>query len=339
MEYLERVRETWRHHDLGDTSRDHVGLVEYAVMAASSHNTQPWLFELESGHVRILPDFSRRCPEVDPDDHHLYVSLGCAAENLLLAASAAGLEGRVSHDPSGPSLRVDFGAAPPVRSALFEAIPRRQCSRTEYDGSEVSSESLRRLAEAGRGSGVSVLLLTDRKAREQVAEYVAAGNAAQFGDPRWAQEMKRWIRFNARDAARTGDGLYGAVLGIPDVPRWFGECSMRLAVSAKSQSRKDHAHIRSSAAIAVFCSEADDWQHWAEAGRSYERFALQATALDLKTAFINQPVEVAAVRAQFAAHLGLGHRRPDLVVRIGRGPESPRSLRRPVNDVLLRACP
>jgi hypothetical protein len=126
-----------------------------------------------------------------------------------------------------------------------------------------------------------------------------------------AQEMKRWIRFNASDAARTGDGLYGAVLGIPD------------------------AHIRSSAAIAVFCSEADDWQHWAEAGRSYEHFALQATALELKTAFINQPVELAAVCAQFAAYLGLGHRRPDLVVRVGRGPELPRSMRRPVSDVLL----
>jgi nitroreductase len=334
VEYLERVHETWRHHDLVG-SHDAVGLVQYAVMAASSHNTQPWKFKVESGRVRIFPDFSRRCPEVDPDDHHLYVSLGCAAENLLWAARAAGLEGRVSCDPSRPSLQVDFDAAPAARSELFEAIPRRQCSRTQYDGSQISSEALRRLEEAGRGSGVSVLLLTDAKAREQVADYVAAGNAAQFGDPRWAREMKKWIRFNARDAARTGDGLYGAVLGIPDVPRWLGERSMRWAASAKSQNRKDHAHLQSSAAIAVFCSEADDWQHWAEAGRSYERFALQATALGLKTAFINQPVEVPAVRAQFASYLGLGHRRPDLLVRIGRGPESPRSMRRPVDDVLL----
>jgi len=110
---------------------------------------------------------------------------------------------------------------------------------------------------------------------------------------------------------------------------------MRAAVSARSQSRKDLVHIQSSAAVAVFCSEVNDWQHWVEAGRSYERFALQAAALGLKTAFINQPVEVAAVRGQFAAHLGIGHRRPDLVVRIGRGPDLPRSMRRPLTDVLL----
>lgn len=62
----------------------------------------------------ILPDLSRRCPAVDPDDHHLYGSLGCAAENLLLAARAAGLEGHFSYDASESSVQVAFEeAAPP----------------------------------------------------------------------------------------------------------------------------------------------------------------------------------------------------------------------------------
>ena len=63
-------------------------------------------------------------------------------------------------------------------------------------------------------------------------------------------------------------------------------------------------------------------------------FALQATALGLKHAFINQPVEVARLRPQLAALLGLGDRRPDLIVRFGYGPMLPRSLRRPVEAVL-----
>jgi hypothetical protein len=110
---------------------------------------------------------------------------------------------------------------------------------------------------------------------------------------------------------------------------------MRVAFSAKRQNRKDVKHIRSSAAIAVIFSEADDKPHWIEAGRCYERLALQAAALELRTAFINQPVEVPALRSQFAGFLGIGNRRPDLVVRIGRGPEMPRSLRRSVDQVLV----
>lgn len=335
MSYSAAVTETWRHHDLSDAARDYVGLVRYATLAASSHNTQPWKFKLEPGRIVILPDLSRRCPEVDPDDHHLFASLGCAAENLLLAARAAGLKGHVSYEAYTSSVHVDVEAAPPSTSPLFRAIPSRQCSRSEYDGTGLSGEQLRLLEQAGQGDGVSVMLLTDSERKEQVAEYVAAGNTAQFADPRWADEMKTWIRFNGREAVRSGDGLYGAVLGIPNVPRWLGTRLMRVAVSAERQNRKDIRHIRSSAAIAVLCSEADDKRHWIEAGRSYERLALQAAALDLRTAFINQPVEVPDLRPQFASYLGIGHRRPDLIVRIGRGPEMPRSLRRPVEEVLV----
>lgn len=335
MNYLAAVRDTWRHSNLGNATHDYVDLVRYATLAASSHNTQPWKFKLEPGRIAILPDLSRRCTAVDPDDHHLYASLGCAAENLLLAAQAAGLKGHYSHDASSSSAQVDFEEAIPFRSALFEAIPSRQCCRAEYDGTSLSYEQLRLLEEAGRGNGVSVMLLTDSRQKDQVAEYVAEGNTAQFSDPRWAEELRKWIRFNARDAVHTGDGLYGPVMGSPDVPLWLGKLFMRLAFSAQRQNRKDIAHIRSSAAIAVFYSDADDKPHWIEAGRCYERLALQAAALELRTAFINQPVEVPALRPQFAAFLGIGNRRPDLVVRIGRGPLMPRSLRRPVEQVLV----
>jgi hypothetical protein len=146
--------------------------------------------------------------------------------------------------------------------------------------------------------------------------------------------MRRWIRFNALEARRLSDGLYAPTLGIPSVPRILGELLMPLAASAARQSRKDVADIRSSGAVVVFSSGEDEPKHWIEAGRCCERLALEATALGLRVAFINQPVEVATVRQQFAAFLGIGNRRPDLVLRIGRGPSAPRSLRRPVEQVI-----
>ena len=210
MNYSAAVGETWRHHDLSNARHDYVKLVWYATLAASSHNTQPWKFKLEPNRITILPDLSRRCPAVDPDDHHLFASLGCAAENLLLAAQAAGLKGHQFYDASASGVPVDLEEATPFRSALFEAIPRRQCSRTEYDGSSLSAEQLRRLKEAARGNGVSVVLLSDRRQKEQVAQYVAEGNTTQFSDAAWAEELKSWIRFNARDAVCNGDGLHRA---------------------------------------------------------------------------------------------------------------------------------
>src|SRR5262245_24434298 len=190
MDYSAAVRETWRHHEVSSAARDYVSLVRYATLAASSHNTQPWKFRLERGKISILPDLSRRCPAVDPDDHHLYASLGCAAENLLVAAEATGLRGHVSYEASKSSVQLDLEEAAPSRSALFDAIPRRQCSRTEYDGLEIPPAQLTLLERTGRGSEVSLMLLTAIKQKEQVAEYVAEGNTAQFGDPAWAEELK-----------------------------------------------------------------------------------------------------------------------------------------------------
>ena len=93
--------------------------------------------------------------------------------------------------------------------------------------------------------------------------------------------------------------------------------------------------MRSSAGIAVFVGQTVDKAHWVEAGRCCERFALQATALGVRNALLNHPVEVAALRPTFATTPGLNGRRPDLVVRFGRGPVLPRSLRRPVEAVLV----
>ena len=73
------------------------------------------------------------------------------------------------------------------------------------------------------------------------------------------------------------------------------------------------------------------------AGEACQRFALQATALGLKHAFVNQPVEVSLLRPQLASLLGVLGRRPDLVMRFGYGPDLPQSYRRPVADVVLDA--
>jgi hypothetical protein len=84
-------------------------------------------------------------------------------------------------------------------------------------------------------------------------------------------------------------------------------------------------------------SDKDDKEHWVQAGRSYQRFALQATLLGLKHAFVNQAVEVPAVRTQLSGLLGLGDKRPDLIVRYGYGAPMPKSLRRPLSDVIVRS--
>lgn len=310
-------------------------LVRYATLAPSSHNSQCWTFRLRERSIVIEPDLARRCPAVDPDDHHLFVSLGCAAENLAHAALASGLHADIRFDPAGAgTVTAALEATRTIASPLYAAIPGRQSTRGDYDGKPVSVADHRLLEAAGTGKGVRVVFLTERSAMEKALEYIVAGNTTQMNDPAFVDELKAWIRFSADEAARAGDGLFAGASGNPALPRWLGSPLMSLFFTPKSENARYARQVRSSAGIAVFISDADDKAHWIEAGRCYERFALQATALGIRTAFLNQPVEVGSIRPQFAAFVGHGALRPDLIVRYGRGPTLPWSLRRPVADVL-----
>lgn len=228
-------------------------LIRYATLAPSSHNTQCWKFQLGPFAIFILPDLARRCPAVDPDNHHLFVSLGCASENLVLAALANGFSAQPRLNLETGEIIVTLETSKPFVSPLFQAIPQRQCTRAEFDGTALSPAELLLLEKAGTGDGVHLMLFTDPKAIEKILEYVVAGNNAQMNDTVFLKNSKHGL----------------------------------------------------------------------------------ATALGIRNAMINQPVEVQSLRPQLATYLGIGNLRPDLIVRFGRGSLMPRSLRRPVDEVLI----
>jgi nitroreductase len=321
----------------GSEGPDYNELVRCATLAPNSHNTQPWKFSVADGAIAIQPDYSRRCPAVDPDDHHLFVSLGCATENLMLAARAQGFGGTARYDPAADAVTIRLARAKPYASELFEMIPKRQSTRSVFERRAVPNDDLATLRAASTGDGVRLLMLHESKDIDAVASFVATANSFQMAEPGFMRELKTWVRFSYRQALASRDGLFSACMGTPVVPAWLGKMAFNFAVTAPSENKTYVEQVRSSPGVAVFVSERSDKPHWVEAGRCAQRFLLQATALGLKTAFVNQPVEVASVRAKFAAYLGVGGRRPDLIVRFGYASEVPRSLRRPPAEVLTVA--
>ena len=331
--YEEAVRQVWRPLAADGGLRE---LVRAGTVAANSHNTQPWRFSLADHEVTIHPDLSRRCAAVDPDDHHLFASLGCAVENMVQAAPVLGFDATPALDTSNDgAITLALERRQPAANPLADAIFRRQCTRADYDGRTIAPDDLASLEAAGSYGGVACLLITDRTRMEAVAGHVVEGNTAQMRDPAFMAELKAWIRFDDRMALAHRDGLTSRASGNPSLPAWLARLLLPLVMTEKGEAANIARQIRSSAGIAVFAGASDDRAGWIAAGRAYQRFALEATAHDIRHAFINQPVEVPALRPQFAAELGLGNRRPDLVVRFGRGPAMPHSLRRPLSAVIM----
>jgi len=104
---------------------DAESLIRYATLAANGHNTQPWCFRLNDRAIDLLADLARRTPAVDPDDHHLFVSLGCAAENLAIAAQATGRPGELSVAEGGMRARYDRRSS---GATIFPERGRRPCA-------------------------------------------------------------------------------------------------------------------------------------------------------------------------------------------------------------------
>jgi len=330
------VAETW-HPVRGDAASGEAKLLELArlaCLAANSHNTQPWLFRLAANALTVVPDFSRRTPIVDPDDHHLFASLGCAVENIVQAAPLLGLAPSVELPADfrgGITVRLESAAIGP--SPLGEMIPRRQCTRAAFDGKPVAGADLRAM-EAAAGGEARVTLLTSRGDIGRLGKLIADATLAQMRDGAFVTELKSWIRFSYAEALATRDGLFSRCSGNPAMPGPVGRLLFGLAATPEAESKRYAQQVEASSGLAIFSSAEDNPLHWFKAGRSYQRFALEATRLGLKHSFVNQPAEVPAFRAELLRLAGQTAGRADFIVRFGYGPEMPRSLRQPIDAVI-----
>ncbi len=312
------------------------GLIRYATLAASSHNTQPWTFVIKPGLLEIHPDYTRRLPILDPRDRELWISLGCALENLLIAARAAGYAPEVTYPGATDFIRVRLTADSPHGSPLLNAIPLRQNTRSLYDGQPIQPAALRQLQALPLEPSVTVHFVLEPSGLKTVLEYINQGNLSQYADKPFINELIHWVRFNKKEALASLDGLYSRCSGSPEVPRWLGQMVVS-GTNPQQQADTDAKKFRSSSGAVLIASSSDDKTAWVRTGQVYERLALEMTSLDIKSAFLNQPNEVTAVREQFRSAMNLKEAQPQLLVRFGHADQMPRSLRRPVEQVLVQS--
>jgi hypothetical protein len=119
-----------RPYEAWDSWRDEPGLagvVAAAVLAANPHNTQPWRFQVTSDQIDLFSDASRRMPEMDPLLREHHAGIGCALENLLLAAAARGYHTELSLVPE--SADPDHGAGRPRRHPTDALVVRYEDGR------------------------------------------------------------------------------------------------------------------------------------------------------------------------------------------------------------------
>jgi hypothetical protein len=225
-------------------------ILQKTIKAPSGHNTQPWKFDVTENCITIFPDYERALPVVDADNHALFISLGCALENLVIAAAHFGYGTTIEmHLENEGKENIKVKLQPAIVKSdgkLYDYIDIRQATRNKYNGDDIPLADSEKLQMAAVQEDVESILITDRNEINTFIELVKEGNIRQFSNPLFLKELIHWIRFNKNEAMQKGDGLYGAATGNPSVPAWFGKLFMKLTASPKMEAEKWDDLIHSS---------------------------------------------------------------------------------------------
>lgn len=306
-------------------------LLPYAVLAPSSHNTQPWRFRIADKHVSLYADRTRALPANDPDDRELTISCGCALMNLRVAAAQAGLATNIHTLPDRGDddllAVVDFNTGEEAARAeadLFDAIPGRRTYRKRFESRAVPEAVLQELSDAASTEGAWLHIVSSEDERSQVSTLVTEGDAVQWANPSWRRELAAWMH-----PRRRGDGLAVPGLVAPVAQIVVRTFDMGNGVGAKDRQLADESPI-----LAVLGTDRDGVVDWLHAGQALERVLLKAHCSGLQASFLNQPIQVASLRPKLQHVLGLGGF-PQILLRMGfTSEELPPAPRRDLAEVI-----
>ncbi len=302
-------------------------LIGSAITAPSSHNTQPWLFRVSQDAIALLADRTRALAVNDPEDRELTISCGAALFALRVAAAEAGLSIRVTRFPDAGTpdclaLIEPGGAEEPELAALAPALGQRRTCRKRFQDRPLAERGP--LVQAVEREGAWILCLESQD-RHHVAALVAEGDAVQWANPSWRRELAAWMH-----PRRSGDGL-----SLPSLVSPLARMVVRSIDLGRNIGAKDRALAEGAPLLAVLGTADDTPADWLQAGEALQRLLLSGCLAGLQASYLNQPIQVAALRATLRRHLGADGF-PQVLLRLGYPREPvPAAARRPLEAVLL----
>jgi len=286
-------------------------LLQYAVLAPSSKNTQPWRFSIGENTIGVFADLTRCQPVADCERRELYISLGCAVENLLVASEQFGFSHEVSYFPQSTNEElaaiVSFrpGGTPSIYRAgiTLASITARHTQHGLYRDEPVTEEVRRRLLDCCGAPGLRVDLTDDPAIRSRVVELNLHADEMEFADPAFRKELGYWVGQGVFGAPRLLSRLSGLLLSRVNLGRVIG--------------KRNAALLSSAPLIGLISARTDDRTSQVRTGQALERLWLHATRIGIALQPMSQALEVPSLRAELARVIPESGWIPEQVFRIG----------------------
>lgn len=300
-------------------------LVKLAVLAPSSHNSQPWEFE-QSGRfliARLAPE--RLLSVSDPTGRQAYISLGCALENILVGAEACDLA--VSSEYLDDVVRFEFLEMSQLdaqhrkiyqnyesyRYHLCADIRWRATDRGKYKDIMPNEGMTYHLMNSSFRYGVRLNYVVGRR-KYRMADVVVRAMGEAMANSDFRDELSKYVISNI---SKSKTGMPGFSLGMPTLVSLVAPKMLKHFNLSKLSRKQDLALLRDHTPVFAVISTLDDNPpSWIRAGKFCQRVSLEAVQAGLKTSIMAAAVEVGDYYKELQAILQI-KTRPQVFMRLG----------------------
>lgn len=330
-----------------------LGLVSAAILSANPHNIQPWIFRISDHQIDLYADTTRNSGALDALGREKMVGLGCALENMAIAAGPRGYAADVAVLPDGNPTHIATvaltRAAGSSTGGLYTAIANRRSNRGPYTSQPVSIQELSYLtSQVADRSGLELSWFTTTSQRASLGALMIDAATAINGDRQQSVDSFRWFRSTEAEIETHRDGLTDWGQDLSDPISSAGVILPPESRTAGDQfwlTQTKTVHTKTAAAYGVITvADPNDPRTRINGGGLLQRLHLAATDRGLAFQHMNQITEridrqasqgVAPTFAQrYDSLLATPGRSPLVSFRIGHPVRSGRlSPRRPVSWV------
>jgi nitroreductase len=309
------------------TTEDKLGfLLNYAVLAPSSYNSQPWKFNVSKDEIRLYADETRWLQVSDSGKREYYISLGCALENLIIAAEHFGYTCQTIYFPGEEDLVAVVKFASSTQSIsdprIFGAIGTQRSNDGPYLGRIIPDEDLEKLQNQSRDRNIQIHFRSDSAIKIGFRDNVVRADQIHYADANYKSELGRWL----------GKGVMGPT-GIQAI---IDQMFVVFLDAGPEETRKDMELVNSTPTFGFIITREDDRESMVLAGQAFEHLWLAATAFGIGVSPMGQVLEVPETKIELSKLLIPVSGNVQQVFLLGYAKtEKGRTLRRPLEEVMI----
>ena len=253
-------------------------LLEAATRAPSTHNSQPWRFQIESNRLFVYRDVRIGLPQSDSVNRYAYISIGFLLHHIVSLGTWLSMEPRlVLLTEKDCVAEITFSTATKGDiSPLIEAIFKRKNRRGVFEMKAIPRDVLASATHMGISdlSLPEIKIITDHEKMSRVADATATVMRRVYARVLFRREMSKWI---TPTGSLRRDGIPGYSLNQSTVMSWILPTIIRFVNMGKVLAGLNKTSIASAPAAFGFGAP-DNPSGWVSVGYAASHAALTLVA-------------------------------------------------------------